>query len=342
MWQSESVSRPSAPPRQRPAAGSPIRAGSASRPGGPPRRRRSRLARHWLAFVRRYGWRAYALPLLALVTVLVLFGGSSPKVRAAIGAQPPPTSTSRHSSSVPPEAASTSQLKVDNPGANALDRALPALQLPPGPQYAARGAGTFSVLPGSSAVIGKGGPLYRFDLQVENGVRGVDLKQFATVVMDALSNRRSWTGTGQLSLQRVSSGPVNFHVSLSSAMTVRTLCGYSLPVETSCFDGGDSRVVLNVARWVRGAKVYASDLATYRIYAVNHEVGHALGHNHAHRCLSNGLAPVMMQQTIGTRTTSGQICEANPWPYPAGAADAPGAEQAGDGPDMDFYRRNAS
>ena len=243
---------------------------------------------------------------------------------------------------MPPEAASTSQLKVDDPGANAVSTALPALQLPPGPQYTTRGTGTFSVLPGSSAVIGKGGPLYRFDLQVENGVRGVDLKQFATVVMDALSNRRSWTGTGQLSLQRVSSGPVNFHVSLSSAMTVRSLCGYSLPVETSCFDGGDSRVVLNVARWVRGAKVYASDLATYRIYAVNHEVGHALGHNHAHRCLSDGLAPVMMQQTIGTRTASGQICEANPWPYPAGAADAPGAEQAGDGPDMDFYRRNAA
>jgi len=134
---------------------------------------------------------------------------------------------------------------------------------------------------------------------------------------------------------------VDFHVSLVSSMSVRALCGYSLPVETSCYDGGDSRVVLNVARWVRGALVYASDLTTYRIYAVNHEVGHALGHNHAHQCLKNGLAPVMMQQTIGTRTVSGQICQANPWPYPAGVSDAPGAEQPGDGPDTDFYRRNA-
>ena len=116
-------------------------------------------------------------------------------------------------------------------------------------------------------------------------------------------------------------------------MTVRNLCGYSQPVETSCYDGGDSRVVLNVARWVRGAKAYASDLATYRIYAVNHEVGHALGHNHAHQCLAGGLAPVMMQQTIGDKTASGQICQSNPWPYPPGAADAPGAEQVGDGPD---------
>ena len=353
MWQSEPVSRPSAPARQRPAApsGAPTRpaghaAGgrySAGQPGsghGPRGRRSHTLGQRWLAFARRHGWRAYALPVLAVVTVLALFGGSSPKVRAAIGVQAPRSTAASLPAAAPPNAASTSQLKVDNPGANAVSTALPALQLPPGPQYTTRGAGTFTVLPGSSPVIGKG-QLYRFDLQVENGVRGVDLKQFATVVMQALSNRQSWAGTGHVALQRVSGGQVNFHISLTSAMTVRSLCGYSLPVETSCYAGSDSRVVLNVARWVRGAKVYASDLATYRIYAVNHEVGHALGHNHAHSCLKNGLAPVMMQQTIGARTASGQICEANPWPYPTGVSDAPGAEQAGDGPDMDFYRHNA-
>jgi len=274
-----------------------------------------------------------------VVTLIVLFGGNSPRVREVIGVDPPQNSAGQHPSA-PPTAASTGQLKVDDPGDNALSGPLPALQLPPGPKYTTQGSGTFAVLPGSSPVIGKG-RLYRFDLQVENGITGVDLKQFASVVMVALSDRQSWTATGQVALQRVSSGPVDFHVSLVSAMSVRALCGYSLPVETSCYDGSDSRVVLNVARWVRGALAYASDLATYRIYAVNHEVGHALGHNHAHQCLKNGLAPVMMQQTIGTRTVSGQICQANPWPYPTGVSDAPGAEQAGDQPDMDFYRRNA-
>ncbi len=78
------------------------------------------------------------------------------------------------------------------------------------------------------------------------------------------------------------------------------------------------------------------DLATYRLYAVNHEVGHALGHNHANQCLASGLAPVMMQQTIGDKTASGQICQSNPWPYPPGNADAPGAEQVGDSADNDF------
>ncbi len=59
---------------------------------------------------------------------------------------------------------------------------------------------------------------------------------------------------------------------------------------------------------------------------INHEDGHALGHLHAHQCLSGGIAPVMMQQTIGLKNTTGTFCQANPWPYPPGAADAPGVE----------------
>ncbi len=275
-----------------------------------------------------------------MVTVLALFGSHSPKVRQAIGVSGHGGNSGHGGSASPPNADPNRQLKVDQPGVGSMNTALPALALPPGPAYSQAGTGSFAVLPGTSKVIGKG-KLYRFDIQVENGMTGIDTGQFTSIVMSSLSDPKSWTGTGQLALQRVASGPVDFHISLSSAMTVRDLCGYSLPVETSCYDGGQSRVVLNIARWVRGAKAYSSDLATYRIYAVNHEVGHALGHNHAHQCLANGLAPVMMQQTIGDRSASGKICQANPWPYPKGATDAPGAEQAGDGPDVDFFQRNS-
>ncbi|HET6210544.1 MAG TPA: DUF3152 domain-containing protein [Jatrophihabitans sp.] len=299
---------------------------------------RSKASR-WRRFVRRYGWRAYALPLLAVITVAALMTSNSPKVRSAIGVGGH-SNPARGTDQSPPNAASDGQLKVDDPGA-ASQAVLPALMLPPGPDYTHVGTGSFRIIPGRSAVIGKGGRPYKFSIEIENGVTGIPAGQFAAAVMSALSDRRSWTGTGQLTLQRVDSGPVDFHLSLASAMTVRNLCGYSEPVETSCYDGSQARVVLNVARWVRGAKAYASDLATYRIYAVNHEVGHALGHNHAHQCLAGGLAPVMMQQTIGDKTASGQICQSNPWPYPPGATDAPGAEQAGDGPDQDFFQRNS-
>jgi hypothetical protein len=87
-----------------------------------------------------------------------------------------------------------------------------------------------------------------------------------------------------------------------------------------------NRVVLNDSRWVRGDAAYIGDLDAYRDYMVNHETGHALGHQHAHDCLADGLAPAMMQQTIGLKSTTGQFCQANPWPYPPGASDAPGAE----------------
>ena len=119
-----------------------------------------------------------------------------------------------------------------------------------------------------------------------------------------------------MALQRVDSGPVEFHITLTSAMTVRALCGYELKIETSCYAAAhDQRVVLNVARWIRGDMAYVGDLATYHLYMVNHESGHALGHSHAHACLKNGFAPVMMQQTISLKRRTARPANANPWPY---------------------------
>jgi hypothetical protein len=291
--------------------------------------------------VRRYGWRAYALPALAVITVLALITTRSPEstVREVIHAAGGPAAPTP-SASAAPTAASNSQLKTDQPAAGSVSEALPALALPPGPAYATRGNGAYTVIAGTSRVIGRGA-VRKFSIESENGVTGIDRAKFAAVVMQALSNPQSWIADSGIGLQRVDSGPVDFHISLTSSMTVRALCGYSLPVETSCYDGSQSRVVLNDARWVRGAKVYVSDLTTYRLYAVNHEVGHALGHNHAHDCLKNGLAPVMMQQTIGTKTAAGGICQANPWPYPKGVTDAPGAEQPGDAADNAFFKLNS-
>jgi hypothetical protein len=88
---------------------------------------------------------------------------------------------------------------------------------------------------------------------------------------------------------------------------------------------------------VRGATPYLADLPSYRIYMINHEDGHALGHQHAHQCLPGGLAPVMMQQTFGLKSaTTGALCGANPWPYPPNTKGAPGVEQA-DTPQNDEY-----
>jgi hypothetical protein len=248
--------------------------------------------------------------------------------------------------SAPPVANSSIALKSDAPGPNSSQAVIKNAALPAGPAYTMQGKGTFTVLKGTSKVVGTG-PLHRYSIEVENGITGVDLKQFASLVQTTLSDPRSWSGHG-VSLQRVDSGPVDFHVSLTSVMTERQMCGYDVPIETSCYAQTDfttgatiDRVVLNIARWVRGDANYIGDITAYRQYMINHEDGHALGHQHAHNCLSNGLAPTMMQQTIGLRSAvSGKRCAANPWPYPAGATDAPGAEAPDSPQNSEIYLKN--
>jgi Protein of unknown function (DUF3152) len=292
----------------------------------PPPRRRPRGLR---AFVRTYGWRAYALPVLVAVTVFALMSMNEPSPPSRPAAQP--SASIVPSPTAIPTAPSTAALKSDTPGPSAQREVLASDALPAGGPYTMHGRGTFSVIPGTGPVVGHG-TVHRYTIDIEDGVTGIDPASFAGTVQAALNDARSWTGHGSgVALQRIDDdAAADFHVTLTSSYTVRALCGYELKIETSCYaPTHDQRVVLNVARWVRGDVAYLGDLATYRQYMVNHETGHALGHSHTHGCLKDGLAPTMMQQTISLKASNGQTCGANPWPYPPGASDAPGAEQPG-------------
>lgn len=298
-----------------------------------PRATRGSLLDIWHDFALRYGWRAYALPLLVVVSVAALvFTGQ--RAGTATGSARRPGNAA-----APPVASSSMTLMPDAPEGNVNNDPLKAAALPGGPGYTMKGDGTFRILKGSSPVIGTG-QLYRYSIDIENGVSHVNRDEYEKLVMQTLSDPRSWAGHG-VALKRVDGGRIDFHITLTSALTVRQLCGYTVRVETSCYAPAavspENRVVLNEARWIRGATAYVGDLGTYRIYMINHEVGHALGHQHAHQCLPAGLAPVMMQQTFGLRSAAtDQLCEANPWPYPTGAKGAPGAEQP-DTPQNDEY-----
>ena len=52
-----------------------------------------------------------------------------------------------------------------------------------------------------------------------------------------------------------------------------------------------------------------TDLAAYRTYQVNHEVGHYLGHGHVSCPGSDRAAPVMLQQSMDLGR-----CVPNSWP----------------------------
>jgi hypothetical protein len=162
---------------------------------------------------------------------------------------------------------------------------------------------------------------------------------FAMVVPATLADPRGWIGGGDVSFQRVEdSEEADFKVSLTTSMTLRDpdLCGYTIEYETSCYRRSEDRVVINLARWVRGAKAFNHDLGMYRQYLVNHEVGHVLGNQHVGCESDDDPAPVMMQQSFGVSNDyvaklnevsqvnrgavakDGKVCKPNAWPNPRG------------------------
>ncbi len=172
-------------------------------------------------------------------------------------------------------------------------------------------------------------PVRTYSVEVEEGVELPGGPQgFAATVHSVLSHPKSWIGSGDHAFQRVANDDANLRVSLTSQMTTRKLCGFAIPYDGSCWRGDLRRVIINTARWERGAVVFQGNIVAYQQYLINHEVGHALNFDHV-PCPANGeLAPVMMQQTWGTSnnyltdigtdrvTADGKNCLANPWPFP--------------------------
>ncbi len=207
--------------------------------------------------------------------------------------------------------------------------------LPVGPALVTAGAGTWHAVPGTTPVHGTGGEAYTYTIEVEDGLQSAEADQaFAAAVDATLADPRSWIGGGQVTLARVDSGDPSFRISLTSQMTIRSpdLCGWDVPLEASCFNRWDGRVLINDARWVRGAMAYDTDVNSYRSYAVNHEVGHALGFSHLPCPETGAPAPVMMQQSWSTADNDlnlldpetipadGKVCVSNPYPFPGAAA----------------------
>ena len=249
-----------------------------------------------------------ALPVVVVLAsgVVSLAGRTGADADAQVIASPAATTTTTPSATPSPRATRTPS-RSPSPRATPSRTPAPAsTTTPPPPRRGYYGDGTLVMAPGSSAVHGSG-PLRRFTVEVERGMPDGPAA-FAKAVERVLFDQRSWGGGGRMSFQRVSSGPVAFRVALAGPATTDRLCR---PLRTggifSCYMNG--RAVVNAMRWYDGASAYAGDLAAYRIYVVNHEVGHALGHGHAYACGPGGLARVMIQQTKGLRG-----CRRNPWP----------------------------
>jgi hypothetical protein len=162
---------------------------------------------------------------------------------------------------------------------------------------------------------GSAGTLRRYRVAVENILK-TSVAGFAAEVAATLSDPRSWIAGNNVRFEQVSGATAaNFTIWLASPATAAEICsqsGVNIYVNgvayTSC--RGGSNVVINSDRYFNAVPNYGAPLAVYRNYAINHEVGHYLGHGHE-ACPGAGMpAPVMQQQTLGL-----QGCVANGWPY---------------------------
>ncbi|WP_102142872.1 DUF3152 domain-containing protein [Mycobacterium hubeiense] len=299
-------------------------------------RRRQYRKQTWLGrFVSTYGWRAYALPVLVVLTAVVLYqtitGTGAPQPVDEEGpVQGPPTFG----------VAGTAIIGAPPKGLTQFDANLPTGILPDGGPYTEAGAKTWHIVPGSTEKVGEGTvKTFTYTVEVEDGVDTTTFggdDGFARMVSETLANPKSWTHNPQFAFQRVDGtyqGQPDFRVSLSSPLTVREGCGYDIQLEASCYNpaylGSEPRVFINEARWVRGAVPFQGDVGSYRQYLINHEVGHAIGYQRHEACPENGaLAPIMMQQTFSTSNKDAarfdpetvkpdsKTCRFNPWPYP--------------------------
>lgn len=280
-------------------------------------------------FVSTYGWRAYALPVLAVITVLVVVDAiRATRTGDIVGLDP---ALGRLST-----ATATAGIIGAPPGDGHFPTDLPTGALPEGGAFAETGGGAWHVVPGTTAQVGAGtGTVFRYTVEIENGVDTSGLggdEAVAKMIDSTLANPKSWAHDPKFGFRRVDQGDADFRISLTARGTSRKECGFDIPIDTSCYNADSRRVVLSEVRWVRGALAFDGDIGSYRQYLINHEVGHAIGY-HQHQACENdgGLAPVMMQQTFGTKNDDiaaldphgvvpmdGKRCRFNPWPYPRG------------------------
>lgn len=289
-------------------------------------------------FAADYGWwRVVAIPVLAIITVWVLidiFTGPSEEAGSPRAQEQDSATAGHDATAVGPDPADAGDVQ------GAID------QLPPGGEFTRAGEKTYREVGTPGLDVGEGEVrTVRYSVEIENGIDtssyGGDAA-FASMVDATLSDPRGWTNDPAFKFVHVGADEdPDTRFQLTSLETTAELCGAQMGMETSCHTTitGDSTVVVNESRWVRGSRAFEGDVGNYRQYLINHEFGHAIGYAEHQACGGEGkLAPVMMQQTISLNNKAlhaeapdevypdeDVTCEPNPWPYPV-----PGVEDLHD------------
>lgn len=136
------------------------------------------------------------------------------------------------------------------------------------------------------------------------------LEGFANTVYRVLNDPRGWPRAGA-TFVKSDADACDFTVVLSEARYMTTFDS-GCSEDYSCRVGGN--VIINRSRWDNGVDHWmkaGGDLARYRTMVINHEVGHALGHDdNENTCAGDGQpAPLMQEQSMHL-----DGCKVNEWP----------------------------
>ncbi len=158
-------------------------------------------------------------------------------------------------------------------------------------------------------------PVVRWAVSVDTAT-GISKAEVEAVVAATLNDPRSWS---PIKKTRFVMSPWATALLRIRVLTPKGTDRFCAPFRTqgykSCSKNWD--VALNADRWSLGAAAAAMPLDQYRIYMVNHEVGHSLGEDHESCPGPGSVAPILLQQTIGL-----QGCTPNPWPKPNAAVSS--------------------
>ena len=146
-----------------------------------------------------------------------------------------------------------------------------------------------------------------FSLKIDSTL-GLKVDCIGNLITSILNDTRGWVKVTEKEFQLVEDTEKEFEFIFASPEKTDELC---YPLETngiySCRN--EDQIIINFFRWVNGAIDFGSDLETYRLYLINHEVGHILGWGHGGCPKEGALAPVTMQQS---KSTMG--CRPYGWP----------------------------
>lgn len=230
-------------------------------------------------------------------------------------ADPAPRAAATPQAATPAPAATTAVPQAAEVPPSTVVAAEPAPEPEPGSgllgtEVVADLGGALAVVPGESPAPGEG-TVRSVRVEVEEGLP-VDGAVLAEAVLTTLNDPRGWSATDGVTFSRTDGDEPSIRVVLASPATTDALCA---PLDTggrySCGNSVTGVAVLNFERWVQGAPDFGDDVATYRQYLVNHEVGHVLGHGHEDCPAPGEVAPVMVQQSMSTGG-----CLPNGWPAP--------------------------